>query len=391
MGAVPSREASDSQVVGSAHPMARAARVVKDQLLPKLQQLYRGQPVPYQQVEEVEINNNFYQNNNYSNVNNNNLLELPAPSSPGLRRWQRWSRNVVGLNCLFLPTPRKYMAVPRTPVQTDRLDTTEASAVYRATRDNNNECDRQGKLHKSEKRATSSGGGCVASSSGDFGSSYRPFEQLVLPAWRNWNPHRLRPFSFVNIPDWFSGNLGCWLEPTRRLVPDAALVVQPRNEAASAETWHKGSLPLRLTHGRADACLQAGHSHHGLRVHQGLDYRSQAWSLDPLVAFNSGPLKASLDPTKKPWVTQVGFLHQGPFSPHTDSLLSEKKRRIARNNKRNLDSVTPSPVFDTVEMFWNVLLLLKIKERIVACSSLLVEGNFWLLVFLRLYSHEKNS
>ena len=75
------------------------------------------------QVEEVEINNNFYQNNNYSNVNNNNLLELPAPSSPGLRRWQRyifnfvaeklqifpsrWSRNVVGLNCLFVPTPRK--------------------------------------------------------------------------------------------------------------------------------------------------------------------------------------------------------------------------------------------------------------------------------------------
>ena len=69
----------------------------------------------------------------------------------------------------------------------------------------------QGKLHKSEKRATSSGGkscftssnpphshllpfqkavikktsgGCVTSSSGDFGSSYRPFEQLVLPAWR---------------------------------------------------------------------------------------------------------------------------------------------------------------------------------------------------------------
>lgn len=156
--------------------MARAARVVKDQLLPKLQQLYRGQPVPYQQVEEVEINNNFYQNNNYSNVNNNNLLELPAPSSPGLRRWQRWSRNVVGLNGLFVPTPRKYMAVPRTPVQTDRLDTTEASAVYRATRD------RQGELHKSEKRATSSGGGCVTSSSGDFGSSYRPFEQLVLPA-----------------------------------------------------------------------------------------------------------------------------------------------------------------------------------------------------------------
>ena len=77
-------------------------------------------------VDEVEINNNYYQNNNYSNVNNNNLLELPAPSSPGLRRWQRyliveqflkkekrkllllrWSRNVVGLNGLFIPTPRK--------------------------------------------------------------------------------------------------------------------------------------------------------------------------------------------------------------------------------------------------------------------------------------------
>lgn len=162
--------------------MARAARVVKDQLLPKFQQLYRGQPVPYQQVDEVEINNNYYQNNNYSNVNNNNLLELPAPSSPGLRRWQRWSRNVVGLNGLFIPTPRKYMAVPRTPVQTDRLDTTEASAIYRATRDKNNSDKDQGKLHKSEKRATSSGGGCVTSSSGDFGSSYRPFEQLVLPA-----------------------------------------------------------------------------------------------------------------------------------------------------------------------------------------------------------------
>jgi len=362
MGAVPSREASDSQVVGSAHPMARAARVVKDQLLPKLQQLYRGQPVPYQQVEEVEINNNFYQNNNYSNVNNNNLLELPAPSSPGLRRWQRWSRNVVGLNCLFLPTPRKYMAVPRTPVQTDRLDTTEASAVYRATRDNNNECDRQGKLHKSEKRATSSGGGCVASSSGDFGSSYRPFEQLVLPAWRNWNSHRLRPFPLVNLSDRFPGNLGGWLEPTGRLVPDAPLVVQPRNEAASSETWYKGSLPLRLTHWRADAGLQARHCHHGLRVHQGLDHRSQTWSLDPL--------------DLQSWILYQALEILSPcikdFYPHTDSLLSEKKQRIARNNKRNLDSVTPSPVFDPhVEMFCeSKVLLFKIWERIVACCSL---------------------
>ena len=54
-----------------------------------------------------------------------------------------------------------------------------------------------------------------------------------------------------------------------------------------------GSLPLRLTHGRADAGLQAGHGHHGLWVHQGIDYRSQAWSLDPLaVAFNPGHLKS---------------------------------------------------------------------------------------------------
>ena len=35
-------------------------------------------------------------------------------------------------------TLHRYMAVPRTPVQTDRLDTTEASAIYRATRDKNN-------------------------------------------------------------------------------------------------------------------------------------------------------------------------------------------------------------------------------------------------------------
>jgi len=204
------------------------------------------------------------------------LLELPAPSSPGLRRWQRWSRNVVGLNCLFVPTPRKYMAVPRTPVQTDRLDTTEASAVYRATRD------RQGDLHKSEKRATSSGGGCVTSSSGDFGSSYRPFEQLVLPAWRKRNSHRLRPFSFVNVHYWFPGNPGSRPEPAWSLVPDAIMVVQPRNEAASPETRYKGSLPLRLAHGRADAGVQAGHGHHALRVHQGLHHRQQAGSLDTL-------------------------------------------------------------------------------------------------------------
>ena len=67
----------------------------------------------------------------------------------------------------------RYMAVPRTPVQTDRLDTTEASAIYRATREKSNNkvklkqphtsivifyAFEQGELHKSEKRAASSGG-----------------------------------------------------------------------------------------------------------------------------------------------------------------------------------------------------------------------------------------
>jgi len=372
--AVASREASDSQAAGSAtNPMARAARVVKDQLLPKLQQLYRGQPVPYQQVEEVEINNNFYQNNNYSNVNNNNVLDLPVPSSPGLRRWQRWSRNVVGLNCLFVPTPRKYMAVPRTPVQTDRLDTTEASAIYRATREKNNN---KGELHKSEKRAASSGGGCVTSSSGDFGSSYRPFEQLVLPAWRNWNSHRLRPFSFVNIPDWFSGNPGGWLEPTRRLVPDAVLVVQPRNEAASAETWYKGSLPIRLTHGRADAGLQAGHGHHGLWVHQGIDYRSQAWSLDPLaVAFNPGPLK-SHGWTLGPCIKDLSLTHTlTHYWSRRSTELPEITNGIWTQSLLRLSLTRLWKSFLQIKCF--AAKLKKSKERIVACWSLLHASPSW--------------
>ena len=97
----------------------------------------------------------------------------------------------------------------------------------------------QGKLHKSEKRATSSGGkscftssnplhshllhfkrrslkktsgGCVTSSSGDFGSSYRLFEQLVLPAWRKrceWQILQMeseftqRFFRFPQTPSFF--------------------------------------------------------------------------------------------------------------------------------------------------------------------------------------------
>jgi len=153
--------------------MARPARLMRDSLLPKLQQLYKGRAVPYQQVDDAENNNNIYTNNNYSNVNNN-LLELPSSSSPTVRRWQRWSRNIVGLNCLFIPTPRRYMAVPRTPVLSDRLETEAAAATYRARRE-----------QAGPQPADGGGAGrgaCIASSSGDAGSSYRPFEQLVLPA-----------------------------------------------------------------------------------------------------------------------------------------------------------------------------------------------------------------
>jgi len=153
--------------------MARPARLMRDSLLPRLQQLYKGRAVPYQQVDDSDSNNNIYTNNNYSNVNNN-LLELPASGSPTARRWQRWSRNIVGLNCLFIPTPRRYMAVPRTPVLTDRLETEAAAATYRARRD-------QAGPHPSD-RGGAGRGACLASSSGDAGSSYRPFEQLVLQA-----------------------------------------------------------------------------------------------------------------------------------------------------------------------------------------------------------------
>ena len=93
----------------------------------------------------------------------------------------------------------------------------------------------QGQLHKSEKRATSTGGkadkflfncltlfvpiikkktsgGCVTSSSSDFGSSYRPFEQLVLPAWRKRSERQIlqmvsgltqRLFRFPQTPSFF--------------------------------------------------------------------------------------------------------------------------------------------------------------------------------------------
>lgn len=152
--------------------MARAATsLMRDQLLPKLQQLYRSRPVQYQQVDDVE-------NNNYSSVNNN-LLELPAPTSPSLRRWQRWGRNFVGLNCLFVPTPRRYMAIPRTPVQTDRLDMHQAASMYRAARSTE---ENQEPTQSDDLDRCSSGGGCTTSGPGHSGSTYRPFEQLVLPA-----------------------------------------------------------------------------------------------------------------------------------------------------------------------------------------------------------------
>lgn len=158
--------------------MARAAGLrLRDHLLPRLQQLYRGQPVPYQQVEDAENNNtynndNFYTNNNYSNVNNN-LLELPTPSSPGARVWQRWSRGLLGLNCLFLPAPRRYMAVPRSPTLTDRIDLEQAGARYRA--------DRQDRARSTDRDCTS-GGGCTEGDSGGAGTADWPPLPLVLQA-----------------------------------------------------------------------------------------------------------------------------------------------------------------------------------------------------------------
>lgn len=162
--------------------MARTpSSLLRDILLPKLQQLYRAKPIQYQQVDDAE-NNNHYTNNNYSNVNNN-LLELPTPGSPGLRLWQRWTRNIVGLNCLFVPTPRRYLALPRTPVQTDSLDIHQAASIYRHSRAAD-----QDWVHSTEFGARTSRGGCITSSTSYYGSTYRPFEQLVLQAWRysNW-------------------------------------------------------------------------------------------------------------------------------------------------------------------------------------------------------------
>lgn len=161
-------EAQSAASIFKASLMARAATsLMKDQLLPKLQQLYnRSRQVQYQQVEDVE-------NNNYSCVNNN-LLELPEPSSPSLRRWQRWSRNLVGLNCLFVPTPRRYMAIPRTPVQTDKLELHQAITRSQAEI---KELPQPADLERCTSR-----GGCTPGSSGNFGSTYGPVEHLVQSA-----------------------------------------------------------------------------------------------------------------------------------------------------------------------------------------------------------------
>ena len=112
-----------------------------------------------------------------------------------------------------------------------------------------------------------------------------------------------------------------------------------------------GSLPLRLTHGRADACLQAGHSHYALRVHQGFDYRSQARSLDPLVAVNPGsPL------IKKPVLTGPWDL---PGSCIKDLLTHSRTHYWARRNTE-LPEIT------------NGQILLKIVHK---CQAIFLQKN----------------
>ena len=164
---------------------------------------------------------------------------------------------------------------------------------------------------------------------------------------------------------------------------------------SSTQNHWSGSLPLRLTHGRADACLQAGHRHHGLRVHQGLDYRSQAWSLDPLVAFNPGPLKSqswpdqeTLGPCIKDLLThtlthywtrrsrELPEITNGQISIILLNIVHKFQinflRKIIRVF-RNLDSVTPSPVFDTTlwKCFTNPEMFCCFKNHRENCSLLL--------------------
>jgi len=143
--------------------MARTATsLMRDHLLPKLQQLYRSRPVQYQQVDDT-------QNNNYSSVNNN-LLDVSTGAHPSLTRWQRWGRNLVTFNCMFVPTPRQYVEIPRTPSQTHTHTHSTHTQYYQepTQSDNLDEC--------------SSGGGCTTASPAHSLSTYRPFEQLVLSA-----------------------------------------------------------------------------------------------------------------------------------------------------------------------------------------------------------------
>jgi len=116
--------------------MAQTWSRVRARVVPKLKQIYRGNQSAYQPVEDIETTNNnsdVYTNNNYSCVNQN-ALDLPTPDSPSLARLQRWGRNLTGLHGLFTPQPRRYLAVPRTPTLSDRLDTFQAAAIYRASR-----------------------------------------------------------------------------------------------------------------------------------------------------------------------------------------------------------------------------------------------------------------
>jgi len=137
-------------------------------------------PLPGSKVDDT-------QNNNYSSVNNN-LLDVSTASHPSLRRWQRWGRNLVTFNCLFVPTPRQYVEIPRTPAQTHTHTHSTHTQHYQEPMqsDNLDEC--------------SSGGGCTTASPAHSQSTYRPFEQLVLSAWRLEDFSRLRPVSNLHLP-----------------------------------------------------------------------------------------------------------------------------------------------------------------------------------------------
>jgi len=162
--------------------MAQTWSRVRARVVPKLKQIYRGNQSAYQPVEDIETTNNnsdVYTNNNYSCVNQN-ALDLPTPDSPSLARLQRWGRNLTGLHGLFTPQPRRYLAVPRTPTLSDRLDTFQAAAIYRASRQL--PASNQVLRDSNNNGGTPAGGWSPASSPSDTGPPHWPPQQLVLPA-----------------------------------------------------------------------------------------------------------------------------------------------------------------------------------------------------------------